>query len=136
MLKNIPIIRMFFLNIGFFGEDEAVIFLKKKRYSILERNVRNAYGYSLGEIDIVAKKDKKLIFVEVKTRVCRDKEVLPPEMSITQQKLRKIERVIFQYRIKHNQYKKWPFRLDAIIVVYSKDGKVISIQQKENIFLH
>ncbi len=122
-------------NIGFFGEDEAVVFLKKNRYSIVERNVRNTHGYSLGEIDIVAKKDKKLVFVEVKTRVCRDKEALPPEMSITQQKIRKIERVIFQYRAKHLQYKKWPFRLDAIIVMYDKNGKIISIQQKENIFL-
>lgn len=140
MLNIIPKIGSFFLkkerkNIGFSGEDEAVVFLKKKQYTLLERNVRNKYGYSLGEIDIVAKRDKKLIFVEVKTRVCRDKEVLPPEMSITRQKIRKLEKIIFQYKASHVQYKKWSFRLDAIIIVYDRDNKVKYIQHKENIFL-
>lgn len=140
MLNIISKIGSFFLkkgrkNIGFFGEDEAVVFLKKKQYTLLERNIRNKYGYSLGEIDVIAKKGKQLVFFEVKTRVCRDEDPLPPEMSITKQKIRKLEKIIFQYRISHAQYKKWPFRLDAVIIVYDKNNKVKYIQHKENIFL-
>jgi len=50
--------------IGLYGEESAVQYLKRKGYSIIERNVYIAGG----EIDIVAKKDTLLVFVEVKTR--------------------------------------------------------------------
>ena len=51
-------------TIGKLGEDEAVKYLKKNRYIILERN----YNIRGGEIDIIAKKGGYVIFVEVKTR--------------------------------------------------------------------
>ncbi len=44
------------------GEDIAVRYLKDKGYKILRRNYRTRFG----EIDIIAKRKKKLIFVEVK----------------------------------------------------------------------
>ena len=46
------------------GEDLATEFLRKKGYKILERN----FEANQGEIDIIAKDDKELVFVEVKTR--------------------------------------------------------------------
>ena len=46
------------------GEDLAAEFLIKKGYKILERN----FEASQGEIDIIAKDNKELVFVEVKTR--------------------------------------------------------------------
>ena len=49
---------------GSAGEDAAAAYLKKKKYKILERNYKNTYG----EIDIIAKFKKDIIFVEVKTR--------------------------------------------------------------------
>lgn len=52
------------LETGKRGEDAAVTFLKKKGYQILERNYRSSYA----EVDIIAKHDNQLIFVEVKTR--------------------------------------------------------------------
>ncbi len=55
--------------IGTWGEDYAVQFLQKKRYTIIERNFR----IRSGEIDIIAWNEKKhfgktLCFIEVKTR--------------------------------------------------------------------
>ena len=50
--------------IGKKGEDIAVVFLKKKGWKILERNYRKQYG----EIDIIARKQNLLIFIEVKNR--------------------------------------------------------------------
>jgi putative endonuclease len=47
---------------GNFGEDLACEYLKKSKYKIVSRNYRTR----LGEIDIVAKKGKQLVFVEVK----------------------------------------------------------------------
>ena len=46
------------------GENIACNYLKNNNYKIIERN----YKTYLGEIDIIAKKDKCLHFVEVKLR--------------------------------------------------------------------
>ena len=51
-------------EIGKFGEDVATRFLQQKDYKILERNFRCKQG----EIDIIAKENNYLVFVEVKTR--------------------------------------------------------------------
>jgi putative endonuclease len=52
------------VNVGAVGEDEACDFLKKNGCKILERNFRA----SRGEIDIIARLGKIVLFVEVKTR--------------------------------------------------------------------
>ena len=50
-------------SLGEIGENVAEEYLKKNKYKILERN----YKKPRGEIDIIAKQDKKIIFFEVKT---------------------------------------------------------------------
>ena len=52
------------LDTGKQGEDKAAEFLADKGYEIVVRN----YRYRHAEIDIIAKKNKILAFVEVKTR--------------------------------------------------------------------
>ena len=47
---------------GIKGENKACEFLKNNNFEIIERNFRSKFG----EIDIVAKKDKILHFIEVK----------------------------------------------------------------------
>lgn len=49
---------------GNWGEEKATAFLLGKGYEIVEKN----YRYKHAEIDLIAKKGKMLIFVEVKTR--------------------------------------------------------------------
>ena len=46
------------------GEQLAAHYLKKKGYKILERN----YTCPVGEIDIIGRHKKTIVFVEVKTR--------------------------------------------------------------------
>ncbi|ELI0034280.1 YraN family protein, partial [Campylobacter coli] len=46
---------------GILGEDKACDFLKKQKFEILKRNFRSKFG----EIDIIAKKDGILHFIEV-----------------------------------------------------------------------
>ncbi|MCI4462710.1 MAG: YraN family protein [Caldisericum sp.] len=46
------------------GEDIGARYLQNNGFKIVERNFRTPFG----EIDIIARKGKKLYFVEVKTR--------------------------------------------------------------------
>ena len=46
------------------GEDWAAAFLEQKGYEILSRN----YRYKHSEIDIIARKQEMIVFVEVKSR--------------------------------------------------------------------
>ena len=51
-------------NVGRHGEDLAVEYLTKHGYEIISRNYRKPFG----EIDIIARDNDTLCFVEVKTR--------------------------------------------------------------------
>ena len=64
-LKNLDIWKQNSNIMGIVGEDLAVNFLIENGYEILNRNFRDYFG----EIDIIAKKDDILSFVEVKERV-------------------------------------------------------------------
>ena len=51
-------------EIGKIGEDVAIKYLENLGYTIIERNFMAVQG----EIDIIAKDNKELVFIEVKTR--------------------------------------------------------------------
>ncbi|WP_192822892.1 YraN family protein [Rufibacter sp. LB8] len=51
-------------HLGQQGEAAAEAFLQRQGFEILDRN----YRYRRAEVDLIAKKDKLLILVEVKTR--------------------------------------------------------------------
>ena len=48
---------------GIVGEDRACAYLKKQGFVILQRNFHSKFG----ELDIIAKKDEILHFIEVKS---------------------------------------------------------------------
>lgn len=68
-------------SIGNHGEEFAGNVLEDMGYEIMERN----YWTKLGEIDIIARKDQTLHFIEVKTRT-QDSYGYPAE-SVTETKL-------------------------------------------------
>ncbi|MGK0175923.1 MAG: putative endonuclease, partial [Ulvibacter sp.] len=51
-------------DLGKLGEQLAVDYLSRNGFIILERN----FIYNKAEVDIIAKKEEKIIIVEVKTR--------------------------------------------------------------------
>lgn len=66
-------------ELGSWGEEQAAKYLRRKGYTILERNFR----CRAGEIDIIAKKRGYIIFAEVKLRKNADfaeaREFVTPE---------------------------------------------------------
>jgi len=78
-------------EIGKKGESVAVRYLKKQGYKIIEQNFRS----KAGEIDIIAREKKTLVFVEVKTRSSRT--FGSPKWAVTLKKQRAISMAALYY---------------------------------------
>lgn len=77
--------------LGAQGETKAVELLKSKKYEILQQN----YTTKIGEIDIIAKHNGTIVFVEVKAR--NTARFGYPREAINYTKQQKIRRVATQY---------------------------------------
>ncbi len=95
------------------AEDRAVELLKGKGYEIIKRNFH--FG-RYGEIDIIAKDGKVLVFVEV--RSCETKQYGSPVESITPQKQKAIRRVAEGYYFV-NKLTDAESRYDVVTIDYS-----------------
>ena len=96
-------------SIGLRGEDIAADYLKRKGYSVLNRNFRTPYG----EIDLVSEQGNSIVFTEVKTRA--SKSLGPPEISITRRKADHMRSAAEFYIQEYGeQYDEW--RIDVISV--------------------
>lgn len=82
----------FLRRIGNKAEDHAANYLKKQGYKIIERN----YNLPCGEIDIIAKKNKTLVFVEVKYRK-NSEDFGGPVGAVTKAKQAKIIKAALSY---------------------------------------
>ena len=72
--------------LGLRGEEIACAYLKGQKFTIVERNFRCKGG----ELDIIARDGKTLVFVEVKAR--RTLSFGPPQMAVTPFKQRQISK--------------------------------------------
>lgn len=104
-------------NIGLWGEDKAVEFLKAKNYTILARNYHSRFG----EIDIIAKKQNTIIFVEVKTR--KNTAFGFPAEFVNYQKQQKIMKTAQLY-INNNFNVEFDYRFDIIEIFHYDNNKV------------
>ncbi len=83
-------------KIGDAGEKIAERFLKKKGFIILEKNFKNRYG----EIDIIAKDEDWLVFIEVKTK--SSKNFSEPETWVDFKKENKLIKMADYYLSEKN----------------------------------
>ncbi|MEG0770424.1 MAG: YraN family protein [Clostridia bacterium] len=108
------------------GENEALEYLKKDGYKILEKNYT---ALKMGEIDIIAEKDGYIIFVEVKTR--SENSIASPQEFVTPSKQQKIIKSATFY-LMNNKTDLQP-RFD-IIEVFIEFTKIERINHIENAF--
>lgn len=110
--------------IGRWGEEIAANYLQGQGYEILDRNVRTAYG----ELDLIARFNDVLVFVEVKTR--RSTAYGLAEEAITQKKATHILQSAQAY-ILSNNFPDVDWRID-MISIYQAKGKKPVISHIEN----
>ena len=114
------------LALGKSGESLAEKFLKKKGYSIIHKNFRTRSG----EIDLIARYQEILIFVEVKTRSgCH---LGSPLDAVTARKQYQVSKVALEFLSKTNLFNS-DARFDVISIVYS-DKNTLNIEHIENAF--
>lgn len=111
---------------GNIGENAACKYLKKQRYSIIERNFRRRYG----EIDIIAQKKDMYVFVEVKTRESTEYGLAME--FVTKSKQQKLIRTAKLYIMEHELDAAFSF---DVIEVYHKGQKIVNINHIENAFM-
>ncbi len=85
---------------GGIGEAKVYHYLEKSGYKILETNFENIYG----EIDIIALKDRKIVFIEVKAR--SSYAFGRPCEAVTPYKQNKIRQAAEAYLIKKKLYER------------------------------
>jgi len=110
-------------QIGAEYERIAAEYLENKGYQILIRNYRNPFG----EIDLVAEKDKTIVFCEIKYR--RGKQFGDPLEAVDIRKQRRILKVALYYTCQQKNASDTSYRFD-VIGIYG-DG---TIRQIENAF--
>ena len=114
-------------DLGKLGEEIARDYLKKKRYQILDRN----YVFKIpgspqrGEIDIVAKKEDTICFVEVKT--LKDSKVpILPEGKVNFPKKRKLIATAESWLMKNKIPLESKWQIDVISIEIQGNKKKIS----------
>lgn len=109
-------------RVGAWGEEKAAAWLAGMGYEVSRRNVRTPYG----EIDIVARKDEIVCFIEVKTLTST--KSFFPEDQITARK-RSHMLACAEYYAAENGIDNW--QID-VIAVEGRPGSEPVIQHFEN----
>lgn len=101
-------------EVGKTGENIAIEYLKKIGYTIIERNFLAIQG----EIDIIAKDGKELVFIEVKTRTNKKFGMPVDAVNKTKQKhfVRTVKYYLYLKKLENNFV-----RLDVIEVYINKE---------------
>jgi putative endonuclease len=127
-------------KIGKIGENLTCKFLVKRGFSIKERN----YNQKWGEIDIIATKDSKLYFIEVKSvlrnnlnKVSREMldNYYKPEDNMHPWKMKRMAKTIQVYMMSNKISEETNWQVDLIIAFIDLKNKKVKFKTLENIIL-
>lgn len=124
---------------GEIGENIAVKFLVKHNFTILDRN----YTKKWGEIDIIAEKQNKIYFVEVKSVI---REILDdankknldgyrPEDNMHPWKMRRMSRIIQTYLLSKNFEDTKEWQIDLLVVYLDLKNKKAKVKVIQDLIL-
>ncbi|MCX6819951.1 MAG: YraN family protein [Candidatus Adlerbacteria bacterium] len=130
-------------EIGDLGEDIASKYLEKRGYIVLDRNYLKPWG----ELDIVARKDKKLHFIEVKTvrresgQVSREaggdvtRGTVRPEENMHKKKVMRLHRALQTYMMEKKVGGEVEWQIDLACVYLDFSSRRATVELFENIIL-
>ena len=111
--------------VGLEGERIASAFLEKRGYKILERN----YRCRRGEVDLIARDGRVVVFVEVKART--SDRYGDPELAVDLRKQRKISIAALDYLVR-NDLMDADARFDVVVIKW--EGKTPTPALIQNAF--
>ena len=112
-------------KLGDWGEKVAATHLESAGFTIIGRNWR----CQVGEIDIIAKKNGVVSFVEVKTR--RGRSAGSPEESITHRKAQKLIQLALTW-LGAQDDDDLDWQIDLVAVELDNKGKLLRCEHFEN----
>lgn len=120
-------------KIGRIGENVAIKYLLKNGYKILERNYsfRIKNGPQLGEVDIIAEKDGKIFFFEVKAR--SKKDMIGPEEKVNFKKIKKIRQIAQIWLDVQKKYFFQEWEIGVIAITVNFENKTAKITCFKNV---
>lgn len=127
-------------KIGKLGEELAKKFLIKHGYSILAENYTKKYG----EIDLIAKKDHVIHFVEVKSIVSRGTSTYQPNnrlesydplSNVHPGKLKRLSRVIQVYLLEKNVSYETKWQFDIITVKINEKERIGTVNHIKDVII-
>ena len=113
-------------SLGNVGESIAATFLRGAGFSIVERNFRCVCG----ELDIIARDGRTIVFIEVKCR--NNLSYGPPQLAVTPFKQRQISKAALVWLSKRRLYDA-EARFDVIAIVLH-EGDLPEIEHIRNAF--
>ena len=106
--------------LGISGENLACDELQRRGYEILDRRYRTRFG----EIDIIAREGKTIVFVEVKARLTDD--FGGAAAAVTHWKQRRIAGMAVDYLARHRLHE-CPCRFDVVAIDYDPAGPRVTV---------
>jgi Predicted endonuclease distantly related to archaeal Holliday junction resolvase len=113
-------------DLGRYGEELAVRYLTQHGFSVIDRNWR----CSQGEIDVIARHDGAVVFVEVKTR--SSTSFGHPFEAITFSKLARMRRLAAAW-CEQADSRPGSIRIDAIAIIAPPDAQP-TVEHLEGVF--
>lgn len=117
---------------GRLGEELAAAHLRRRGFTILDRNVRGPGG----EIDLIAGDGEALVFVEVKTTRARPgarAAPAPPLERVGPAQRSRLRRVALHWLVQQRDARPRPalLRFDAVAVVLDASGRLLALEHVE-----
>ncbi len=133
-MRKLPVIREFFAEymhynrrVGQFGEELAQKYLERKGHRIIDANVKTSYK----EIDIIARRGRMLVFVEVKTRTSGRMGLA--EENIGRRKINNLKKAMNHY-LRDHPHDENLVQLDFVAIDIDKEDKKARIKHYQDIY--
>ncbi len=109
------------------GEEAAARFLARRGFTILDRKLRSRFG----ELDLVARDGRTVVFVEVKAR--REGAGDPPQAAVDGRKQARLARLALGY-LARRRLGDASCRFDVVAVTVDREGAVQTIRHFPDAF--